>query len=129
MGINEGGIIMKTLLTFAFYEDFEERSTIGIVKDKSKITALIKNDFEEVLNKTAQSDNYIQPGIQYETKIDISFDMKKNVYHARGVITDIEMKKQFEKLPEDMKTDFNHSLMAPEFELDGFYRLDEVEEI
>ena len=120
---------MKTLLTFAFYEDFEEHSAIGIVKDKSKITTLIKNHFEEALNEVAQSDNYIQEGVQYETKIDISFDKEKNVYHAQGVITDIETKKQFEELPEDMKTDFNHSLMAPEFELDGFYRLDEVEEI
>jgi len=120
---------MKTLLTFAFYEDFEERSTIGIIKDKSKITALIKNHFEEALNKTAQSDDYIQPGVQYETEIDISFDKEKNVYHARGVITDIEMKKQFEELPEDMKIGFDYALMAPEFELDGFYRLDEVKEI
>ena len=120
---------MKTLLTFAFYEDFEERLTIGIVKDKRKITALIKNHFEEALNKTAQNDNYIQPGVQYETKIDISFDLEKNIYRAHGVITDIEMKKEFEELLNDMKTDFNYSFMAPEFELDGFYRLDEVEEI
>lgn len=113
---------MKTLLTFAFYEDFEEHSAIGIVKDKRKITTLIKNHFEKVLNEVAKNDNYIQPGVQYETKIDVSFDMEKNVYHAEGVITDIEMKKQCEKFPEHMK-----SFMAPEFELDGFYRLDEVE--
>ena len=120
---------MKTLLTFAFYEDFEERSTIGIVKDESKITTLIKNHFAEVLNEVAKNDNYIHEEVQYETKIDISFDKEKNVYHARGVITDIEMKKEFEELPNDMKTDFNYSFMAPEFELDGFYRLEEVEEI
>ena len=120
---------MKTLLTFAFYEDFEERFTVGIVKDKRKITTLIKNHFKEILNEVAKSDNYIQPGVQYKTKIGISFDKEKNVCYARGVITDIEMKKEFQKLPKSMKTDFNYSFMAPEFKLDVFYRLDEVEEI
>lgn len=120
---------MKTLLTFAFYEDFEEHLVIGIVKDKRKITTLIKNDFEKLLNKIAKDENYIQEGVQYKTKITVSFDKEKNIYHACGVIIDIEMKKEFQKLPKDMKTDFNYSLMSPEFKFNGFYRLEEAEEI
>ena len=119
---------MKTLLTFAFYEDFEEHLVIGIVKDKRKITTLIKKHFEEALNQVAHDDNYIFEGVQYKTKIDISFDKEKNVYHAQGVITDIEMKKEYQKLPKHLKND-GYALLCPEYKFDGFYRLEEVEEI
>lgn len=119
----------KVLLECAFYEDFEERLILGLVKDVEKVPALIKEDFETIFNETAKSEGFDQENVSYKKKIDITFDKELNIYIAKGEVIDIEMQKEWDNLPEEEKNDSIYAFMAPKFEVKVFYRLVEVKEL